>query len=374
MFPPHIPHLFIRWLTNPGDIVYDPFSGRGTVALEAALGGRIAYASDANPMATILTGAKVDVPTRATAERRLRSLAAEYRPPDLSSVQDDVRMLYSDKTLARIVYLRNALNSAAATDRFLIATILGLLHANHSARGATRGFSISMPNTFAMSPGYVREYIRKHNLVRPDVDVFAMLEGRLGQLELPEQRVRAGRAWEQDATDPPPAWLRKQKVKLVFTSPPYLQVIKYAKYNWVRLWFLDEEPRAVDERLAATASLPRYREFMKQTLAGLDDVVRDNGFVCLVIGDVRRGDEQLNLAQDVWQTVAEPAGWQSHGVIADALPVTRKVSRIWKHNPGRATKTDRIVILSKSGRELELPPLARSNWVRRPAWQPAPAP
>jgi DNA modification methylase len=42
-----------------------------------------------------------------------------------------------------------------------------------------------------------------------------------------------------------------KKFDMVFTSPPYLQVIKYAKYNWVRLWFLGEEPSLVDEQLMA---------------------------------------------------------------------------------------------------------------------------
>ena len=51
MFPPTIPHLFIRWLTDVGDIVYDPFAGRGTAPLEACLLGRQGCGSDPNPLA-----------------------------------------------------------------------------------------------------------------------------------------------------------------------------------------------------------------------------------------------------------------------------------------------------------------------------------
>ena len=35
MFPPALPHYFIRRFTKPGDIVLDPFSGRGTTAVKA---------------------------------------------------------------------------------------------------------------------------------------------------------------------------------------------------------------------------------------------------------------------------------------------------------------------------------------------------
>src|SRR6186713_998065 len=39
-FKPQLPAYFIGRLTDEGDVVYDPFSGRGTTAVEAALHGR----------------------------------------------------------------------------------------------------------------------------------------------------------------------------------------------------------------------------------------------------------------------------------------------------------------------------------------------
>lgn len=370
MFPPQLPNVFIRWLTQPGDTVYDPFSGRGTVPLEAVLAGRQAYASDANPLATALSAAKVRIPSRSRLRARITQLENQFAPPGTEDVPDHIRMLYSARTLHQLVFLKSELVRARAVDGFLVATLLGLLHGNHSANGATRGLSISMPNTFAMAPGYVRDYIASHRLEAPQVDVFGMLRRRLDQLSLPDAPVVGGDAWSQDATAPLPEWLREGKAKLIITSPPYLQVIKYGKYNWVRLWFLGEVPKHVDERLTDTASLPRYRTFMRDTLTNLASVVRDDGYVCLVIGDVRRSDEEsVNLARDVWEEVAGPdGGWRLHGIVTDRLPPGRKVSRIWKDNPGRATKTDRILILSRSDGNTELPALGRVDWSKRPSW------
>jgi hypothetical protein len=369
MFPPQIPNVFIRWLTSAGDAVYDPFSGRGTVTLEAVLAGRIGYASDANPLATALTAAKTQIPARAAVRRRITQLERRYQPGEVDTVPDHIRMLYASSTLEQLLFLRTELRRARCVDAFLVAALLGLLHGNHSKCGATRGLSISMPNTFAMSPGYVRNYITEHQLEAPQVDVFQMLRRRVSQLDLPSSRIDGGKNWTQDSTGTAPEWLQTSKVKLVFTSPPYLQVIKYGKYNWVRLWFLDEEPRAVDERLTDTGSLVRYRAFMAETLASLDGLIRDDGYVCLVIGDVRReGSDSINLAGDVWSNVAEPQGWRLHGIVNDRLPLGRKVSRIWKDTPGRATRTDRILILSRAGTDHELPALGRITWKRRPTW------
>jgi hypothetical protein len=368
MFPPQLARVFIRWLTTEGEAVYDPFSGRGTVPLEASLEGRVGYGSDLNPLAAVLTGAKVHVPSSLVVERRVAELESSYQRPDLRRVPTAIRMLYSKETLARILYLRDELDVRwSSVDRLLVAATLGLLHANHSAGGATRGFSVSMPNTFAMSPRYVHDYIEKHDLVAPDVDVFGMLRRRLDRLGLPANAVDGGRFWRQDASRTPPAWLRKAKVRLVLTSPPYLQVIKYAKYNWVRLWFLRREPREVDESLMATGSLSRYRGFLSSALAQLAKVVEPDGFTCMVIGDVRRDGYQLNLAQDIWENVAQPNGWHLHGMVVDSLPTVHKVSRIWKQSRGRATKTDRILVLSRTS-GVRLPTLSRVDWQRPPSW------
>ena len=311
MFPPQLPRVFIGWLTEPGDVVYDPFSGRGTVPLEAVLADRRAYASDANPLAVALSEVKVRIPAASQVRRRIARLERQFRAPAIDDVPDDIRMLYSEPTLRQLAYCKAELERSRPVDAFLVAMLLGLLHGNHSRRGATRGLSISMPNTFAMAPGYVRKYIASHRLERPEVDVFADAATATWTTRSPRRRSTGGKAWVQDTTAPPPEWLCEERVKLVFTSPPYLQVIKYGKYNWVRLWFLGEEPNAVDERSLTQRSLPRYRRFHERD-------AREPRFGrsrrrLRVSGDRRRAtrrDQSINLARDVWEQVAEAAGWR----------------------------------------------------------------
>ena len=48
MFPEAFAHDNIEKWTGPGDLVLDPFSGRGTTLFEALLMGRNAIASDIN--------------------------------------------------------------------------------------------------------------------------------------------------------------------------------------------------------------------------------------------------------------------------------------------------------------------------------------
>ncbi len=356
MFPPHIPRLFIEWLTAPGDVVYDPFAGRGTAPLEACRLGRVGLGSDANPLASVLTAAKLDPPTKVELAERLDVLAKSRPAKFASIVPEHIKMLYSSDVMAQLCWLREQLDVANRTDRFIVSVVLGLLHANYKPGSPPRGFSISMPNTFSMSPNYVRKYIARHRLKPPEVDVIDMVRRKAERLLIPPATARRGRAWQGDARTLAP--LPEGRAKLVFTSPPYLGVIKYGKYNWIRLWMLGFEPRQVDDKLVATASLSRYASFLSEVTSQLTQVVRPDGFLCLMIGDVtdKTSGKTLNLAETVWRSVARRAGWRRLGVLTDNLPQQHKVSRIWgQTRKGQATKVERILILAPPGSHHKLP-------------------
>ena len=61
-FKPQLPRFFISLLTRPGEVVYDPFTGRGTTTVEAALLGRQVISNDINPLSRILTEPRLNLP------------------------------------------------------------------------------------------------------------------------------------------------------------------------------------------------------------------------------------------------------------------------------------------------------------------------
>src|SRR5712691_7206483 len=107
MFPAKVAHYFIQRYSRPGDVVLDPFSGRGTVPLQARVEGRRAISNDLNPLAYVLSRAKSSPPSWSAVEASLSNLEKRYRrtaqsEPDVSS---DIRMLYHPNTLRQIWYL-----------------------------------------------------------------------------------------------------------------------------------------------------------------------------------------------------------------------------------------------------------------------------
>lgn len=361
MFPPAIPHTFISWLTDPGDVVYDPFSGRGTTTLEANLLGRIGGGGDNNPLAWLLTAAKARLPTREALDARLRRLEKERVAGDPTRAPDSIRMLFSERTLSDLVWLREELRISRRVDRFLLAVLAGGLHGNANNDGSLRGLSVAMPNTFAMAPGYVRRYIEQHGLKPPETDVLDFLSHRSRRYPLPDYGHGAGWAWQGDATKRPRWPQGLPKAKLVFTSPPYLQVVRYGKFNWVRLWLLRKEPAVVDAQLFTSSSPTRFIQFIRATLRQTERILRPDGYVVMVLGDVRRGDEQLNVAQLVREHCVASTHLRVLSELEDPIPIKHKVSRIWRESRGRATRTDRMLILGGSDIH-KLPELVQPDW------------
>jgi site-specific DNA-methyltransferase (adenine-specific) len=384
-FPAALPHAFIARYSRPGDVVLDPFSGRGTTPLQSCAEGRIGVGNDLNPFAHLLTAAKVEPASRAEAITRLATLrlgwqghAEEWRAlgervvsapealwslvPSAGSGLDpaggqeavpiEVALAFHPDTLGQVLAVRSALRQDDRVDRFLAAALVGILH------GKTAGYlSPVMPNTFSMAPRYVRDFVARTGFVPPRRDLFALLEAKLFRLLRDPLPSGEGLALLGDARDVgrrTKAVLRErglpERVRLVVTSPPYLRVVKYGYYNWLRTWFLGLDARAIDSALDDGHPTPSYLVFVREVLADLRPVLADDAVLALVIGDVemdrgRASTDGHDLAAQVWDAAAAPEGYALAGVIRDDVAAVRKMTKLWGDEAGRATKTDRILVI-----------------------------
>src|SRR6266478_1110646 len=73
-FKPQLPRFFIERLTQAGEIVYDPFMGRGTTPIEAGLLGRVPMGNDVNPLSVVMTKPRLNPPRLAEVEARLKEI------------------------------------------------------------------------------------------------------------------------------------------------------------------------------------------------------------------------------------------------------------------------------------------------------------
>jgi len=412
-FPAALAHAFIARYSRPGDVVLDPFAGRGTVPLQACVEGRLGVGNDLNPFAHVLTAAKVDPPTAGEAAARLarlridwsfeasgwealgdglvlsagRALAAAgttsggghalpvagLAVPGAGSggsvrqgdelVPLEVALCYHPHTLAQLLFVRSRLDLGDRTDRFLAAAVTGILH------GKSRSYlSELMPNTFSMAPRYVRDFARRTAFAGSERDVFACLGEKLGRLDRDGRPAVRGIALLGDARDAGSrvrAALRERalpdRARLVVTSPPYLRVLKYGYYNWLRAWFLGFDAAEIDRTLDDAHRREPYLAFLRETLAGLRPALADDAVVVMVIGDVladrgKRIGDGVGLADAAWEAAAEPEGYRLAGIALDPIAAPRKMTKLWGNAAGAATKTDRILVMgtTEAGRRRAL--------------------
>ena len=117
-FPPFLPAFFINALSCEGDIVHDPFGGSGTVAIEAARTGRIAYSSDINPLAKMITVPRIG--PEVTLEAVDQALATvdwekgEAAPLDLSDAFFHPQTAFKLQVLRRWLELNISLEGSEA--------------------------------------------------------------------------------------------------------------------------------------------------------------------------------------------------------------------------------------------------------------------
>ncbi|MFL5756938.1 MAG: DNA methyltransferase [Chloroflexota bacterium] len=395
-FPAALAHAFIARYSRPGDVVFDPFSGRGTTPLQATAEGRIGVGNDLNPFAHLLTAAKLDPPSSAEARTRLARLRLGWladapawtslgqrvvvRPahpgsrvpaagsgagPDgrAETVLDEVALAFHPRTLGQLLAVRSALDLDSRVDRFLAAAITGILHGKSASY-----LSELMPNTFSMAPRYVRTFAASTGFHSPDRDVFESLGLKLDRLFRQPPPSSPGVALLGDARTASTrarAALRSRalpdRARLVVTSPPYLRVVKYGYYNWLRTWFLGFDSRLIDDTLDDAHHRGPYLTFLREVLHDLHGVLTEDAVVVLVIGDVetdrgRRLAGGVGLADRVWEEAGAPEGYRLAGLARDDVAANRKMTKLWGDEAGRATKTDRILVLgaTESGRRRAL--------------------
>ena len=395
-FPASLVHAFIARYSRPGDVVFDPFSGRGTAPVQAAAEGRIGVGNDLNPLAHVLTAAKLEPATSAEAGTRLAALRLQWaadapawlalaeraihRPGHPSAfvpaagsggshdartepLPDEVALAFHPRTLGQLLLVRSHLRLADRTDRFLAGALTGVLH------GKTPSYlSTIMPNTFSMAPRYVRNFVARSGHEPPVRDVFDALGAKLDRLYRQPLPSTTGVALLGDARTAgrrARAALQARglpdRARLVITSPPYLRVLKYGYYNWLRTWLLGFDARLIDATLDDAHQREPYLAFLRDVLADLRPAMADDGIAVVVIGDVEmdRGKpfaDGIGLAERVWEEAAFPTGYRLAGIVRDEVAANRKMTRLWGDQAGRATKTDRILVLgaSEAGRRRAL--------------------
>jgi hypothetical protein len=348
-FKPQLPAFFIERLSRTGDAVYDPFSGRGTTAIEAALLGRQVVANDVNPLSAVLTRPRLELPDLGDIKARLQTIpkkAALPKSPDLS-------MFFHDETLAEIMALRNYLRRRLKTgDEDAIDRWIRMVATNRLTGHSKGFFSVyTLPPNQATSAENQIRINRKLNQLPEYRDTHAIIlqKSRLLQSRLtPDQQrnLHAMSATARCLTAPAhrTGMIADTSIQLTVTSPPFLDVVQYAKDNWLRCWFNAIDADAVAANITMSSTIADWRDQMSAVFRELHRITRRGGWVAFEVGEVRKG--KIRLEEHV-VPLGIAAGFSCEAVLINQQAFT-KTARIWGvGNNALGTNSNRIVVFRK---------------------------
>lgn len=341
-FKPQLPEFFIARLTAPGDAVHDPFMGRGTTPVQAALMGRTPVASDINPLSKLLTRPRLNPPTIAAVDACLSTIPWD-RPVE---VREDLLAFYHPRTLAHLTSLGDWLQQRAPLDDEApdpVADWIRMVAINRLTGHSPGFFSVyTLPPNQAVSIAAQRKINEKRNQTPPVRDLRKLILKKTRSL-LRDGCPRSGLAATLlcGRADRSPE-IEAGSVSLVVTSPPFLDIVQYADDNWLRCWFAGIDPSAIN--IAMHKGEHAWTEMVRNVLEEQARILKPGGHVAFEVGEVRGG--KVLLEQLVW-AAANNLPFERLGVMVNQQEFTKTANCWGVSNNAAGTNSNRIVLLRR---------------------------
>jgi len=336
-FKPQLPEFFIARLTRPGDTVYDPFSGRGTTLVQAALMGCRPVGNDINPLSEMLARPRLEPVSLSAVAERLRSIGAG----DIADPNDELTVFFHPRTLGRIRAVRTWLLERAANGSLdAVDRWIRMLALNRLTGHSPGFFSVyTLPPNQATSITAQRKINEKRDQTPPPRDVDAIIlkksRGLLADGAMPPHPEALFMTGPADRTP----GLADGSVDLVVTSPPFLDIVDYEGDNWLRCWFAGIDPDTV--KIDRHRGVVDWENFVRRVFLELARVTRLGGTVAFEVGEVRGG--KILLERHVINAVSG-LPFEVLGVMINRQSFTKTANCWGVGNNSAGTNSNRIVL------------------------------
>jgi hypothetical protein len=346
-FKPQLPRFFIERLTKPNAMVYDPFLGRGTTVVEAALLGRRVAGCDVNPLSNILTAPRLRPPSTSEVRNRMSRINWNYEEEPVA----DLLAFYHPKTLQEIQALRAYLQSQQANGSLSEVDSWIRMVATNRLTGHSAGFFsvYTLPPNQALSAARQRKInlLREQTPPRRSVPelIIRKTESLLSSVHerdnLTLRRAAEGAILLTGSCEHT-ASLQTESVDLIVTSPPFLDVVDYAADNWLRCWFNSIDSDEIE--IWTFRDPEKWTAKMAKVFMELARVLKPGGYIAFEVGEVRRGKLKM-------EELVIPAARQARLRVVLVLinsQIFTKTSNCWGVlNQTAGTNTNRVIVLQK---------------------------
>lgn len=344
-FKAELPAFFIENLTKSGDVVLDPFMGRGTTLVQANLLNRIPYGNDISPLSKMLVAPRLSPPSIEKIVNRLEVLKNSFENVEDIEIDESLLVFYHPNTLKNICKLRDWFIQRTATGQLdTVDSWIRMVALNRLTGHSAGFFSVyTLPPNQATTIDRQKKINEKRNQTPDERDIFSIILKKSKSLLSQYDYCHSTDVFELSTG--PASKLKSiddALVSLIVTSPPFLDVVDYAKDNWLRAWFAGFS--IGDVEISIHKKVEDWTAFARECFIEFSRVLKPGGFVAFEVGEVRNGSV---LLEDLVIEAIEGLNFKVHGVMINDQKFF-KTSNSWGvTNNKRGTNTNRIVILER---------------------------
>ena len=335
---PELANKLINEYSKNNDLIFDPFSGSGTVPLEAWINNRNTVAVDLNFYAFLLSKAKLNpYPTYNDAKKKFDKYCQIVKLKelkfDLRKIPKEIRIFFHNKTIKEILVWSNILREEK--EWFFLACLMGILH--HQRPGF-----LSYPSSHGAP------YLRTKKFPKeqfPELYEYRSVEDRLlskidrTYKEIPKLDFSKTRK-VINCNTLNFNYSQQQNITII-SSPPYMKSLTYARDNRLRLWFLGyPDWKQLEKKI--TIGKYNFLDLMKKCFKKWYILQEKDNYCILVIGDIEFDKESKQRLPDIICEKAEIEGYSLIDIRDYPINLDRKFEK-----KDSQIKTEKICILRR---------------------------
>jgi DNA modification methylase len=357
-FIPQIPATLITMLSLPGELIWDPFGGSGTTALEASLLGRNVISTDANPLSMVIGQAKTSVLTfDEEAELVAWSKSIEVLNRDAANIESalaqsmlswmpfipeipNIERWFHSTAVNELAYLRWYIQEKlterqkAISEAAFSRTVLKVSYQDGETRYTAKKKNVDVGTTFQTFVRELKVCLEKMRQLR---QVSRNIDARFAVVDLRQQ-------FDDNAP------FSKNSVSLIVTSPPYPNAYDYHLYHRFRLFWLGYDPRMLAKvevgshlrHQKEATGFDQYVEEMTLCLRNFWWALQPGCYAVLVVGDGIFKSVTYSTAEELGK-VAVNLGFELVGIIEREIHRTKRTFT----SAARRANQEQLLIIRK---------------------------
>lgn len=359
-FPPQLPAQVIKLLSSQGEMIWDPFGGSGTTALEALLNDRNCISTDINPIGSIIGKAKTTA-LQPEDELEINRFIEriEYFSQNAATmanyIEDNTTEL--EKEVPKIPNIEKWFNSSVICELAFIKHLINT-ELNRDTTKVIAKASLSKIITRVSN----QESETTYRAVTREINIGEVIEIFLKDLKVNFQKIKqlsellGYRTCSFITTDVMQEIVGQDKIikngeiDLIITSPPYPNAFDYHLYHRFRIFWLDGNPvnvgkSEIGSHLKYQREKKSFEQFEKEMTPVLENcflALKPGRYSVFVLGNAVFNGEEYETAERIGY-LAQTIGFEFISIIDRALPKTKRSVKSW----ARRATNEQILILRK---------------------------